>query len=365
MRIFEIGPLAITESAVLPGVAPKTGFVWISCSRGELVSRLADVQQALQSTGGNLLVDLHVSDLLNQQLPSRYDFTSQYDLVIFRRLAAAASVATSPAVDPPVRRSGPPALRRIDTNPVGFAVFDNLLLTVHPDDCPVRDAFAAKLLATAAEPSQVAAARWPCAPADLMLRIIGQIVDGYLDLRRGLSHQLDHWQAELLSPKTRFNNWTTLLEARQSLHALDEVCEDQRTALQDWIAALQTWPAPQTPAAQRERDLLTVRSRDVLEHIERVVRHVRWLERNIETTVQMHFSAQSHRTNEIMRTLTALTAVFLPLNLITGFFGMNFEFLPLVHREGGLWWAIGIMTAGGFGFFAVLWRKRYLARTQR
>ena len=68
-----------------------------------------------------------------------------------------------------------------------------------------------------------------------------------------------------------------------------------------------------------------MRSRDVLEHIERVLSHVRRLESSAETAVQMHFSAQSNRTNDIMRTLTVLTAIFLPLNLVTGFFGMNFE----------------------------------------
>ena len=80
-----------------------------------------------------------------------------------------------------------------------------------------------------------------------------------------------------------------------------------------------------TPATRRERELLRVRSRDVLEHIERVLAHVRRLESSAETAVQMHFSAQSNRTNAIMRTLTVLTAIFLPLNLVTGFFGMNFE----------------------------------------
>ena len=139
----------------------------------------------------------------------------------------------------------------------------------------------------------------------------------------------------------------------------------QRIALQDWIAALEEWPEEATPVAQKEHDLLKVRSRDVLEHIERVVRHVHRLEQNIETTVQMHFNAQSNRTNEIMRTLTALTAVFLPLNLITGFFGMNFEFLPLIHRQSGLWWALGIMVVVGSAFSLLLWRKRYLARTPR
>ncbi len=51
----------------------------------------------------------------------------------------------------------------------------------------------------------------------------------------------------------------------------------------------------------------------------------------------MHFSAQSHRTNNIMRTLTVLTAIFLPLNLVTGFFGMNFDRLPLIHSSRGFW----------------------------
>ena len=48
--------------------------------------------------------------------------------------------------------------------------------------------------------------------------------------------------------------------------------------------------------------------------------HVRRLESSGEAAVQMYFAAQSNRTNAIMRTLTVLTAIFLPLNLVTGFF---------------------------------------------
>jgi magnesium transporter len=198
-----------------------------------------------------------------------------------------------------------------------------------------------------------------------MLRIVNQMVDGYLELRRELTHQLDHWQTELLDPSGRFNNWKLMLDTRLSLHMLDEICEDQRAAVQDWTEALETWPDGITPATQRERELLKVRSRDVLEHIERVVHHVRRLEQSAETAVQMHFSVQSHRTNDIMRTLTALTAVFLPLNLITGFFGMNFDFLPLIHTVTGFWSAAAAMVLVAAGLCSVFWRKRYLARTGR
>jgi len=205
----------------------------------------------------------------------------------------------------------------------------------------------------------------PGHPADLMLRIINHSVDGFLALRRELSHQLDHWQTELLDPKARFSNWHTLLDARQTLRHLEEVCEDQRSAVQDWIETLKGWPEGDAHLNHHERDLLQVRSRDVLEHIERVTHHVRQLEKNAEVAVQIHFSAQSHRTNEIMRTLTVLTAIFLPLNLVTGFFGMNFESMPLIHQQRGLWWAIGLMALVALALVLLFWRKRYLSRSSR
>jgi len=373
MRIFTITGTSVTETdsltPLLTARLPEQGYLWIACVRREFEVMQAQIQTALQSLCGMQLVDLHISDLLNNQLPSRYDYTSQYDILVFRRLAAGNSETDLAQPGLPLHRlpmrGGPPILRRIDTSPVGFAVFDHVLLTVHPTDCAVRDAYAAKLLSAASAESHAAGARLPTSPADLMLRIVNHMVDGYLELRRELTHQLDHWQSELLNPKTKFNNWGSLLDARLSLHHLDEICEDQRSAVQDWIEAIKTWPEANTSAGQRERDLLQVRSRDVLEHIERVVHHVRRLEQSAETAVQMHFNAQSHRTNEIMRTLTVLTAIFLPLNLIAGIFGMNFDFIPLLHRSNGFWFAMSFMTLTALGLVVFFWRKRYLERSAR
>ncbi len=364
MRIFQVQGSQASESSQLPEQLPAQGFVWISCARPAFETAQSDIQALLQKWCGMALVDLHVSDLLNPQLPSTFDSTSQYDLLVFRRLARSAPQA-EPA--PPhktvrtlIKHSGPSILRRIDTSPVGFAVFDRVLLTVHPSDCVVRDAYASRLLA--ADPVG-ARGGVPTSPADMMLRIVSQMVDGFLELRRELSHQLDHWQTELLSPRSRFNNWGALLEARLSLHQLDEICEDQRASMQEWIDALATWPSAANAPDALERELLRVRSRDVLEHIERVVSHVHRLEHNAEAAVQMHFSAQGHRTNDIMRTLTALTAIFLPLNLIAGIFGMNFEFIPFLHLQNGFWWALGAMVTIAALLGALFWRKRYLART--
>ncbi len=373
MRIFNIQAHGVTESQELQALCaaglPAQGFVWVACARREFEVQQGQVQAMLQAVCGQQLVDLHISDLINNHLPSHYDYTSQYDVLVFRRLAAGNTPTDLESPGQPLNHEpqhvGPPILRRIDTSPVGFAVFDRVLLTVHPTDCSVRDAYAGKLLQAASQEARGAGARLPTSAPDLMLRIINQMVDGFLELRRELTHQLDHWQNDLLNPRTHFNKWGALLNARLTLHYLDEVCEDQRAALQDWIEAVKTWPEPETPAGQRERDLLQVRGRDVLEHIERVVHHVRRLEQSVETAVQMHFSVQGSRTNDIMRTLTVITAVFLPLNLITGFFGMNFDALPLIHRQSGIWLAIGAMVTMAIGLLLFFWRKRYLARTPR
>ncbi len=371
MRVFHLAEQCIGESAALPAALPASGFVWIALGRREFEALQAEVQSCLQALCGTRLVDLHVSDLLNRQLPSHYDYTAQYDLLVFRRLAHGRPTDEDEADAPPaaaLRRGGPPVLRRIDTSPVGFALFDRLLLTVHPADCAVRDGYAARLLAQAAqgkaeaaEPGRSASVRFmPGSSADLMLRLVGYMVDGYLELRRELARQLDHWQAELLAPNSRFHNWGSLLEARPTLHQLDEICEDQRSAIQDWIEALNAWTPEPTPQGRQELDLLKVRSRDVLEHVERVVHHVHRLEQSAEVAVQMHFSAQGHRTNEIMRVLTVLTAIFLPLNLIAGIFGMNFDFIPLLHRQAGFWWAMAAMAVIALGLGFYFWRKRFL-----
>ena len=372
MRVFSVSGVQVQAALALPDQLPQTGYVWIACSREAFRTELDAIQHTLEKLTGQTLVDLHVSDLLNAQLPSRFDYSSHYDLMVFRRLAqrpdgADARPDNSLALQTG-KRPGPPVLHRIDTSPVGFAVFDRVLLSVHPADCAVREAYAARLLASTqthdmADPRSTGARGVPHSPADMMLRIVSHMVDGYLDLRRELSRQLDHWQAELLHPRTRFNRWDALLHARMALHQLEALCDDQHTAMQSWTEGLDSWRVGADGAAQREHELLKIRSRDVLEHIDRVVQHVRRLEHNTETAVQMHFNVQFNRTNDIMRTLTALTAIFLPLNLIAGIFGMNFEFMPWLHQASAFWWTLGTMGTIALTMGLVFWRKRYLART--
>jgi Mg2+ and Co2+ transporter CorA len=360
---FAAGTLRFLEQ--VPTAAPKSGFVWIYLERESLDGEIAVLQQAAQALGGSAVLELHLKDLANRAHPSDYDFTSVYDLVIFRRLATEAEVrAEGPATEP-----GPgtlAAFSRIRTRAVGFVVFDRLLITVHPAGCFAANAFIQRFLSDALQSEGLSAAarsRLPTGSSDLMLRMLNMMVDSYLDLRKDLGSELDRWQQLLLGPRPRGADWGALMSARTALHTLEDLCEEQNDAMQEWLDAQREQPAPWM--SQAERDGLLARARDVVEHIQRVVHHVRRMEHGAETAVQIHFSALSHRTNEIMRVLTALTAVFLPLNFITGFFGMNFEFLPLIHSARAMWVMLGLMAAVALTVVVVFWRKRYLARSGR
>ena len=161
MRVFHILPGSVLETDTLPSQPPAEGFVWIACGRREFELEQARIQTTMHLLHGTSLVDLHISDLLNNQLPSHFDYTSQYDILVFRRLAAGHSETDMAHPGQPLtqapRRGGPPVLRRIDTSPVGFAVFDRVLLTVHPAGCTVLESYASRLLAPGS-----ATLRCPC-----------------------------------------------------------------------------------------------------------------------------------------------------------------------------------------------------------
>lgn len=361
MQIVEFGTNTLRFLEKPPSQPPREGFVWIYLEREELEAHLPVVQQAAQAIGGSPVLDLHVKDVANRSHPSNYDYTSVYDLVIFRRLATEEEVRVElgdagEAHDEPLASFG-----RIRTRAVGFVVFDRLLVTVHPTGCDAARSFIERYLGDVVQAegtTAVARSRLPVGPADLMLRMLNVFVDSYLELRKVLNAELDAWQKALLSTGSRGADWAALMSARNALHTLEDLCEEQNDAVQEWLDSQQEQPSPWIGPGEREG--LLARARDVVEHVQRVVHHVRRMEHSAETAVQIHFSALGHRTNEIMRTLTALTAIFLPLNLIAGIFGMNFDYLPFTKNHSGVYWIVGSMVLIAVAMGVVFWRKRYL-----
>ncbi|HWX03248.1 magnesium transporter CorA family protein [Collimonas sp.] len=377
MDIFLISDNQVSQSLEIPDAVPLKGFLWIDATHEEVGADPEAWRSAIERATGVQIYDPHMTDTLNPNHPSYFDSTQDYGMVVFRKLMlngaggngnsqAAASSGDKPAAAPAAtidsegsKRKIPAALSKLATQPVTFLIMDHALVTVHERYSRTIDATRTRLLDLCNKTEKTPhAIRLPASPEDLLLRLINAMVDQYLDLRQPLTTQLDRWQRALLDPRRPFKDWMALLDARIELRKLENLCEEQHDAMQelrDYFVDIDDGIE-----ISRAKDLLLVRINDVMEHITRVLNHARRLESSIESAVQIHFSAVAHRTNEIMRTLTVITALFMPLTLITGIFGMNFEVMPLLKNALGFWLTMGSMALVIVVMLVFFQRRRYL-----
>ena len=73
-----------------------------------------------------------------------------------------------------------------------------------------------------------------------------------------------------------------------------------------------------------------------------------------------YLSTSSHRLNNTMRVLTVITAIFVPLNFITGLYGMNFDYMPELHSRYGFYNTVAVMISIAILLLIYFRHKRWL-----
>ncbi|PQJ82674.1 magnesium and cobalt transport protein CorA [Polaribacter glomeratus] len=76
----------------------------------------------------------------------------------------------------------------------------------------------------------------------------------------------------------------------------------------------------------------------------------------LESKINLIFSIQGHRLNEVMKTLTILSVIFIPLTFLAGIYGMNFENIPELKSQNGYYILLGVMVV--ISVLAVWYFKR-------
>jgi len=80
---------------------------------------------------------------------------------------------------------------------------------------------------------------------------------------------------------------------------------------------------------------------------------------SLESASNFFFSAQTHKMNEIMKTLTIVSAIFIPLTFIVGVYGMNFRYMPELEYQHGYYTIIGIMVLIVLGMLLYFKRRNW------
>jgi len=80
---------------------------------------------------------------------------------------------------------------------------------------------------------------------------------------------------------------------------------------------------------------------------------------SLESASNFFFSAQTHKMNEIMKTLTIVSAIFIPLTFIVGVYGMNFKYMPELEFKHGYYTVVGVMVFIGLLMMYYFKRRRW------
>ena len=100
--------------------------------------------------------------------------------------------------------------------------------------------------------------------------------------------------------------------------------------------------------------------RNVYDHLVRYAELTESSREMVSDLMQTHLSAASNRLNEIMKVLTMISTTLLPMTLIAGVYGMNFEFMPELHWAYGYPMAIGLMLLTLVAAVTYFRRRRWI-----
>jgi magnesium transporter len=108
------------------------------------------------------------------------------------------------------------------------------------------------------------------------------------------------------------------------------------------------------------RDSTTPYLRDLYEHLVQVSERIDTARDLLGSVQDLYSSRLSNRTNTVMKIIAVFSSIFLPLNFITGVFGMNFQFMPLVNAHWGAAIAFAVMLLVVAAMLTYFRRKRWI-----
>jgi magnesium transporter len=195
----------------------------------------------------------------------------------------------------------------LQSSEVDFYLGPNYVVSVHLADVPAIEAFRNRCRLNGRLTSR--------GPDWLLHGLLDALVDEYLPIVDAVDEDIDRLEAEVLgNPRTRVLQ-DILLVKRNALR-LRRATTPQR----EIMARLARGEFASLISAEA-----AVYFRDIYDHLVRVEYLVEALRDLADGALQTYLSVVSNRLNEIMKVLTAAATVFLPLTVVTGIYGMNFE----------------------------------------
>jgi magnesium transporter len=241
----------------------------------------------------------------------------------------------------------------IDTEQISLFLGANFLLTFQErvGDClePVR-----QRIRRAATPIRTQRADY------LAYSILDAVIDSYFPILEQLISRLEAIETHVIQRITR-DSITDLHHVQRDLLVLRRAIGPHRDAIQGLMRH----------RGQLISDNTYVHLQDCLDHTLQILDLVDTYEQLSNQVMQVEFASASVRMNEVMRTLTVVSTLFIPLTFIAGVYGMNFRLeaspwnMPELNWRYGYPLVMTVMLGVATGMLAFFYRKGWLGRYSR
>ncbi|MDQ3798756.1 MAG: magnesium/cobalt transporter CorA [Acidobacteriota bacterium] len=188
--------------------------------------------------------------------------------------------------------------------------------------------------------------------ADYLLhQILDRIVDLYIPVVDDFDNSINEIEERIFRMRKADNSiLEEIMDLKRSVNRLIRISSKQLTVI--YRLAHGEFPLI-------SRDILPF-YRDVYDHLARVSDLAENYRDLVGGLLDIHFSIIANRTNDVMKVMTIFSAIMLPLSLIAGIYGMNFENMPELKTRYGYFIALGTMAIVALGLLIYFWRKGWI-----
>ena len=186
-------------------------------------------------------------------------------------------------------------------------------------------------------------------PVSLLHRIIDTMVDNYRPVSEAIEDRVETLEGQAVAGRTQMVN--QVLKVKRELATMRRVLIPQRDA----IGRL----------ARREfptiSDEMAFRFRDVYDHLVRLTEEAILFQDRMTGVLEVNLASISNRLNQVMKVLTVMSTIFLPLTVLTGMWGMNISLPQFPGGDGAQFlWVSGIMVAISVVMLAFFRRNKWI-----
>ena len=171
-------------------------------------------------------------------------------------------------------------------------------------------------------------------PDYLTYALIDGIVDNYFVVMEKLEERVEELEEELV-----------VNPSQQSLHRISRLKKDMiflRKSVWPLREVINSLEHSESPLI---KETTTIYLRDVYDHTIQVIDTLETLRDMVSGMLDIYLSGLSYRMNEIMKVLTLIATIFIPLTFVAGVYGMNFRYMPELGWEYGYFTVWGVMIA--------------------